>query len=171
MVEYWHISDLFPGHRHVLQKFEHRMWHVFKSPTIKISGACYNNEQSITEDTYLLYKNFTKNITKGFAKKKDAWQESDFTSKNSICQIRTTDTQNSQQKALVISFITHSGISNMWAKHSLSMQISPHLPEIDSFVMTEFPVCHVSMVPDNFADMLRWHVLFLSINKAKLPLL
>lgn len=47
----------------------------------------------------------------------------------------------------------------------------PVLPKVDSFVMTELPVGHVSMVPDNFAHMLRRHVLLLSIHKSKFSLL
>jgi hypothetical protein len=37
--------------------------------------------------------------------------------------------------------------------------------------MSEFPVCHIAMVTDDFSDMLWWHVLLLSVNKTKLPLL
>lgn len=47
----------------------------------------------------------------------------------------------------------------------------PDLPKVDSFVMTELPVGHVSMVSDNFPHMLRRHVLLLSIHKTKFPLL
>lgn len=36
--------------------------------------------------------------------------------------------------------------------------------------MAELPIGHVSMVPDDLADMLRWHVFLLSIHKAKLSL-
>ncbi len=37
--------------------------------------------------------------------------------------------------------------------------------------MAKLSVGHVSMVPDDLAHMFRRHVLLLSINKAKLPLL
>lgn len=37
--------------------------------------------------------------------------------------------------------------------------------------MAELPVGHVSMVPDDLADVLGRHVLLLGIHKAKLPLL
>lgn len=37
--------------------------------------------------------------------------------------------------------------------------------------MTEFSISHVSMVPDDLAYMLRWHVFLLSVNKTKLSLL
>lgn len=36
--------------------------------------------------------------------------------------------------------------------------------------MTKFPIGHVSMVPDDLADMFGWHVFLLSIHKAKLSL-
>lgn len=45
------------------------------------------------------------------------------------------------------------------------------LPKVNPLVMPKFPVRHVTMIPDDFAYMLRWHVLFLSIHKAKFPLL
>lgn len=45
-----------------------------------------------------------------------------------------------------------------------------NLPEVHSLVMTKLSVGHVSMVPDDLADMLRGHVLLLSIHKAKLSL-
>ena len=45
------------------------------------------------------------------------------------------------------------------------------IPKVDPLVVAEFPVGHVTMVPDDLADMLGWHVLLLSIHKAKLPLL
>lgn len=51
------------------------------------------------------------------------------------------------------------------------MQIYPDLPKVDSFVMTELPVGHVSMVPYNFAHMLWRHVLLLSVHKTEFPLL
>lgn len=37
--------------------------------------------------------------------------------------------------------------------------------------MTELPVGHVTVVPDDLTDMLRWHVFLLGVNKPKLPLL
>lgn len=37
--------------------------------------------------------------------------------------------------------------------------------------MAEFSISHVSMVPDDLAYMLRWHVFLLSVNKTKLSLL
>lgn len=45
------------------------------------------------------------------------------------------------------------------------------LPKVDPLVMPKFSVRHVTVIPDDFAHMLRWHVLFLSIHKAKFPLL
>lgn len=45
------------------------------------------------------------------------------------------------------------------------------LPKVDPLVVTKFPVRHITMVPDDFSHMLRWHVLFLSIHKAKFPFL
>lgn len=36
--------------------------------------------------------------------------------------------------------------------------------------MAKLPIGHVSMVSDDLADMLRWHVFLLSIHKAKLSL-
>lgn len=37
--------------------------------------------------------------------------------------------------------------------------------------MSEFSISHVSVVPDDLAYMLRWHVFLLSINKTKLSFL
>lgn len=45
-----------------------------------------------------------------------------------------------------------------------------YLPKVDPLVMTKFSVGHVSMVPDDLPDMLRWHVFLLCINKPKLSL-
>ena len=45
------------------------------------------------------------------------------------------------------------------------------LPKVDPLVVAELPVGHVTMVPDDFADMLGWHVLLLGIHKSKLPFL
>lgn len=37
--------------------------------------------------------------------------------------------------------------------------------------MAKLPIGHVSVVPDDLADVLGWHVFLLSIHKAKLSLL
>lgn len=44
------------------------------------------------------------------------------------------------------------------------------LPEVHPLVMAKLSIGHVSMVPDDLADMLRWHVFLLCIHKAKLSL-
>ena len=44
------------------------------------------------------------------------------------------------------------------------------LPEVPPLVMTKLSIGHVSMVPDDLADVLRRHVFLLSVHKAKLSL-
>lgn len=44
------------------------------------------------------------------------------------------------------------------------------LPKVDPLVMAKLSIGHVSMVPDDLADMFRWHIFLLSIHKAKLSL-
>lgn len=44
------------------------------------------------------------------------------------------------------------------------------LPKVDPFVMPKLSVGHVTVIPDDFAHVLRWHVLLLGIHKAKFPL-
>lgn len=46
-----------------------------------------------------------------------------------------------------------------------------HSPQVDTFVIPELPMCHVTMVTNNLPDMLRRHVLLLGLNKPKLSLL
>lgn len=43
--------------------------------------------------------------------------------------------------------------------------------KIHTLVMTVFATSHVTMVPDDFSNVLRWHVFFLSIHKAEFALL
>lgn len=45
------------------------------------------------------------------------------------------------------------------------------LPKVDPLVMAKLSIGHVSMVPDDLANMFGWHVFLLSIHKAKLSLL
>jgi len=44
------------------------------------------------------------------------------------------------------------------------------LPKIHPLIIAELAVGHISVVPDDLTDMLRGHVLFLSLHKAKLSL-
>lgn len=54
------------------------------------------------------------------------------------------------------------------SKHLIWLEL--YLPEVHPLVMAKLSISHVSMVPDDLADMFRWHVFFLSIHKAKLSL-
>ena len=58
----------------------------------------------------------------------------------------------------------------MYANMNLKMQQNI-LPKVDPLIVAELPIGHVTMVPDDFADMFRWHVLLLGIHKPKLSLL
>lgn len=42
------------------------------------------------------------------------------------------------------------------------------LPKVHPFVMSKLSVGHISMVPNDLADMFRGHVLLLGVHKAKL---
>lgn len=46
VVEHWNISDLLPGHGHVLQKFEHCMGHIFQGPANKKANDFINNDHT-----------------------------------------------------------------------------------------------------------------------------
>ena len=45
------------------------------------------------------------------------------------------------------------------------------LPKVDSLVVAELPMCHISMVTDDLPDMFRWHILLLRLYKPKLSFL
>ena len=45
------------------------------------------------------------------------------------------------------------------------------LPQVDSLVIPELPMCHVAMVTDDLTHMLRGHVLLLCLHKPKLAFL
>lgn len=52
--------------------------------------------------------------------------------------------------------------------------VKPHplldsLPEVDSFVVAEFFVAHVSVVTDYLPDVLWWHVLLLGFYETEFP--
>ena len=62
-----------------------------------------------------------------------------------------------------------------WHRHvfqqlQYSMRHVFQCAKIHSLVVTELHVCHVSMISDDLADMFRRHVIFLRVNKPKLPL-
>ena len=56
-------------------------------------------------------------------------------------------------------------------KYLSHTQLIRGLPQVDSFVVTELLVCHVPVITYDLANMFRWHVLLLSLNETKLPLL
>ena len=60
-----------------------------------------------------------------------------------------------------------------WRDNTMTMGEYPdyHSPQVDTFVIPELPMCHVTMVTNNLPDMLRRHVLLLGLNKPKLSLL
>lgn len=45
-----------------------------------------------------------------------------------------------------------------------------YVPKVDPLVVAKLSVGHISMVPDDLANMLRWHIFLLGIHKSKLPL-
>lgn len=45
------------------------------------------------------------------------------------------------------------------------------LPKVHPLVVAKLSVGHVSMVPDDLPDVLRWHVFLLCVDKPKLSLL
>ena len=53
----------------------------------------------------------------------------------------------------------------------IKVHSSRPLPQIHSFVISEFPVCHVSMVTDDLPNMLWGHVFLLCLDKPKFPFL
>ena len=44
-------------------------------------------------------------------------------------------------------------------------------PKVDSLVIAELSVCHVTMVANDLSHMFRWHVFLLCLHKPKLALL
>lgn len=45
-----------------------------------------------------------------------------------------------------------------------------HSPEINAFVVSVFPAAHVAMIANDFPQMFRRHVLFLSVHETKFSL-
>ena len=70
----------------------------------------------------------------------------------------------------------HFGKKN--SKHSFFINTlfvtSPYIyysPQINSLVMSELSVGHVSVISDDFSDVRRWHVFLLNVDETKFPFL
>ena len=59
------------------------------------------------------------------------------------------------------------GVVRAW----LGRDTQKNQPEVHPFVVAELLVCHVPVVPDDLAHVLRRHVLLLRLHEPKLPLL